>query len=57
MEQTRNTMTNNINNNIAEILVELTHQLDNKTLDILKTLIDGEIENRIALQKRERIFG
>lgn len=57
MEQTRNTMTNNINNNIAEILVELTHQLDDKTLDILKTLIDGEIENRIALQKRERIFG
>lgn len=57
MEQTRNTMTNNINNNIAEILVELTHQLDNKTLDILKTLIDGEIENRIALQKLERIFG
>ena len=57
MEQTRNTMTNNINNNIAEILVELTHQLDNKTLDILKTLIDGEIENRTALQKLERIFG
>lgn len=57
MEQTRNTMTNNINNDIAEILVELTHQLDNKTLDILKTLIDGEIENRIALQKQERIFG